>query len=144
MRYERADLASFELTSGMVDLVVSSLALHYVGDLDDLIARVSRWLVPGGQFIFSIEHPVITAPREPAGAVLTDYADERPRQRTWFVDGVVKYHRTLGSILAMARRHGFELLAVDEPLPTAAQIQAHPHLASHRHRPPLLLVSARR
>ncbi|WP_433013687.1 class I SAM-dependent methyltransferase [Kribbella sp. CA-294648] len=140
VRYERADLADFDLSSASVDLVVSSLALHYVEDFGGLVGRVADWLVAGGWFVFSVEHPVVTAPL--VEGPLDDYADEGPRQRTWFVDGVVKYHRTLGATLATLQQHGFSLHAVQEPLPTEAQVAAHPHLAIHRRRPPLLLVSA--
>jgi trans-aconitate methyltransferase len=142
VRYVRADLADFDLVEASAELVVSSLALHYVEDFDALTERVGRWLAEGGWFVFSMEHPVRTAPFE-EGA-LDNYADEGPRQRTWFVENVVKYHRTLGSLLKALQRHGFTLEAVDEPLPTEAQVHAHPHLAVHRRRPPLLLVAARR
>lgn len=140
VRHQRADLADFDLPAASVDLVVSSLALHYVEDFDGLVGRVAAWLVAGGWFVFSVEHPVVTAPL--AEGTLDDYADEGPRQRTWFVDGVVKYHRTLGTTLATLQRHGFSLQAVQEPLPTQVQAAAHPHLAIHRRRPPLLLVAA--
>ena len=142
VRYLRADLADFALPPGSADLVVSSLALHYVEDFEGLVARVARWLTPGGLFAFTIEHPVVTAPLVAADCVVDDYAGEGPRQRTWFVDGVIKYHRTIGTILAALRRHGFQLEVVDDPLPTAEQVERSPHLAVHRRRPPLLLVSA--
>ncbi|MEU4390677.1 class I SAM-dependent methyltransferase [Kribbella sp. NPDC023855] len=141
VRYQRADLADFELPAASVDLVVSSLALHYVEDFEELVGRVAAWLVPSGWFVFSVEHPVVTAPL--VEGTLDDYADEGPRQRTWFGRPVVKYHRTLATTLATLQRHGFSLQAVQEPLPTEAQVAAHPHLAIHRRRPPLLLVSAR-
>ena len=142
VRYVQTDIAVFDLPAGSVDLVVSSLALHYVEDFDGLVARIARWLSSGGQFVFSIEHPVITAPLEAADLVIDDYFDEGLRQRSWFVDGVQKYHRTVSSLLMTLRRHGFSLLAVEEPQPTAIQVETHPHLAIHRRRPPLLLVSA--
>lgn len=85
VRYVRADLADFDLAAGSVELVVSSLALHYVEDFDALCRRVASWLTSGGQFLFSVEHPVLTAPL--VEGTLDDYADEGPRQRSWFVDG---------------------------------------------------------
>jgi len=141
--YVRSDLADFDLAPGTVDLVVSSLALHYVEDLEGLVARIRSWLSPGRRLVFSVEHPIITAPLEPSDGGVDDYADEGPRQRSWFVDGVVKYHRTIGSTLATLQRQGFALEAVEEPQPTEVQIRHYPHLAVHRRRPPLLLVSAR-
>ena len=144
VQYVRADLEHFNLPPGFADLVVSSMALHYVADFDGLVRRVARWLAGGGAFVFTVEHPVVTAPVVAADCVVDDYADEGRRERTWFVEGVVKYHRTIGTILGVLRRHGFRLELVDEPLPTVEQVAAHPHLVVHRRRPPVLLVSASR
>ena len=46
------------------DLVFSSLALHYVRDFAGVCRNVARMLVPGGSFVFSVEHPVFTARAE--------------------------------------------------------------------------------
>ncbi|MEV0795257.1 class I SAM-dependent methyltransferase [Kribbella sp. NPDC050459] len=143
VRYQCADLADFDVPQDSADLVVSSMALHYVEDFDALAARVARWLVPGGAFVFTTEHPVMTAPRVAADCVVDDYADEGRRERTWFVEGVVKYHRTIGTVVATLHRHGLRVERVDEPVPTPGQVAARPSLAIHRRRPPILLVSAR-
>src|SRR4030095_12595103 len=39
------------------DLVVSSLALHYVDDYAGLIERIASWLGPGGGVVYSIAAP---------------------------------------------------------------------------------------
>ncbi|GAA1537432.1 class I SAM-dependent methyltransferase [Kribbella lupini] len=144
IRYLQADLAQLDLPGASLDLVVSSLALHYVEDFAGLVGRIARWLVPGGQFVFSVEHPVVTAPLEASAQVIDDYADEGRRQRNWFVDGVVKYHRTIGSIVEALLAAGFSIEALREPQPSLDQVERKPHLAVHRRRPPLLLISARR
>jgi ubiquinone/menaquinone biosynthesis C-methylase UbiE len=48
-----ADLTDFDLPPGSVDLVVSSYALHHLLDPDKrvLVARVARWLRPGGRLV---------------------------------------------------------------------------------------------
>ena len=45
----------------MWDCVISNLALHYIGNLENIFQKVYRTLEPGGAFIFNIEHPVFTA-----------------------------------------------------------------------------------
>ena len=85
----------------------------------------------------------MTAPVRATDCVVDDYADEGRRERSWFGEGVVKYHRTIGSIVATLRRHGFQLELIDEPLPAPEQVAAHPNLAIHRRRPPILLVAGR-
>lgn len=141
--YRQEDLARLDFPDASLDLVVSSMALHYVEDFAGLVGRVARWLVPGGRFVFSVEHPVVTAPLEASDGLVDDYADEGRRQRTWFVDGVVKFHRTVGSTVEALLAAGFAVEALREPQPSLGQVEAKPHLAVHRRRPPLLVISAR-
>ncbi len=151
--YERADLEMLELPAGSFDLAYSSLALHYIANLDRLIATVSRAVVPGGAFVFSIEHPLLTAPTvqewlpHPAGHTiwpLDSYLDEGSRTRDWLASGVIKQHRTLATYLNTLVRHGFVIRHVEEWGPSAADLAAHPEWAKDHQRPPFLLVSARR
>jgi SAM-dependent methyltransferase len=57
----RATIETWHYPRQQFDLVASRLALHYVEDINALFARVFHALVPGGRFIFSVEHPVITS-----------------------------------------------------------------------------------
>jgi ubiquinone/menaquinone biosynthesis C-methylase UbiE len=43
------------------DLVLSCLALHYIEDINSIFHRIFAWLKPGGYFIFSVEHPIVTS-----------------------------------------------------------------------------------
>jgi ubiquinone/menaquinone biosynthesis C-methylase UbiE len=67
--YTRATTERLELLPDSFDLVYSSLALHYVERLDRLMAIVYRSLAPGGSLVFSVEHPICTAPVEPGWSV---------------------------------------------------------------------------
>ena len=44
---------------------LSSLALHYIENLAGLLAGLHAALAPGGNLVFSVEHPTVTAPRHP-------------------------------------------------------------------------------
>lgn len=151
--YERADLERLALSVRSFDLVYSSLALHYVENLRALIESVHRTLVPGGHLVISVEHPIYTAPNRPGWIKdssggdtwpLDRYLDEGPRSTDWLAKGVVKQHRTVGTYLNLLLEQGFTLSRVVEWGPTDAQIAQHPEWAPERHRPPFLLVSARR
>ena len=63
--YARADMERLELSPASFDLVYSSLALHYIANLDGLLSEVHRSLVEGGSLVFSVEHPIYTAPTDP-------------------------------------------------------------------------------
>jgi ubiquinone/menaquinone biosynthesis C-methylase UbiE len=150
--YARADMERLELEPVSFDLIYSSLALHYVEHLRELLAQVHRGLVPGGWLVFSAEHPVFTAPVEPGWSVtaagrktwaLDDYLEEGPRSTDWLTKGVIKQHRTVATYLNMLLGLGFTLTRVAEWGPTPEQVATKPTWADERRRPPFLLVSAR-
>jgi len=148
--YERADLEQLALPPAAFDLAYSSLALHYLEDAGRLFATVYRALVPGGQFVFSTEHPVFMAPSRQGWAKDADgrriwpldhYAVEGPRVTDWLAKGVVKYHRTLATTLNLLIGAGFVIDRVEEFAPTPQQIQEQPALQEELDRPMFLLVS---
>lgn len=150
--YQQGDIEQLQLADASFDLVYSSLALHYVESFDAVCATVQRLLTPGGHFVFSVEHPIFTAPSnpgwqtDPGGATvwpLNDYLREGPRVTEWITPGVVKQHRTIASYVNRLLAHGFQLTHLDEWGPDVAQIAAHPEWADEVHRPPFLLVGAR-
>jgi ubiquinone/menaquinone biosynthesis C-methylase UbiE len=151
--YIRADMEQLELQPGWFDVVYSSLALHYVENLSGLLSQAYRSLVPGGRFVFSVEHPIFTAPSEPSWSLnatgrkiwqVDGYLDEGPRSTNWLAKGVIKQHRTLATYINMLIRSGFVISHVEEWSPTEEQIAAQPNWADERQRPPFLLVSATR
>lgn len=151
--YERADLDTLVLPPQSFDFAYSSLAFHYIEDLARLLASVHAALVPGGRLVFSIEHPVFMAPREPGWRIdaqgrrswpLDSYQMEGPRTTNWLAEGVVKQHRTMGTLLNTLLKTGFRIEHVQEWGPSDAQVAALPSLAEERERPMMLLVAASR
>ena len=97
--------------------------------------------MPGGRLVFSVEHPIYTAPARPGWSVdaagrktwpVDGYLDEGPRVTDWLAKGVVKQHRTVGDLPQPAAPLGFALSHVEEWGPTADQISAHPEWADER------------
>jgi SAM-dependent methyltransferase len=151
--YIRADMERLELPRAAFELAYSSLALHYVEKLDRLISAVHASLAPGGSFVFSVEHPIFTAPSEPGWFTnsvgrktwpLDSYLEEGLRSTDWLAKGVIKQHRTLATYVNMLIRLGFVIRHVEEWGPTQEQIAATPSWAGERQRPPFLLIAARR
>ena len=151
VRYRQHDIETLDLAADSADRVVSSLAMHYVRDYPGLIERIARWLRPGGQLVFSIEHPVCTA-MNPMTSWLTTggatvwpvdhYAEETARAQEWLGRTVLKYHRRLATIVSAILTAGLTLTGLDEPWPDDDALTRQPDLAQHRRRPPLLLVAA--
>jgi len=151
--YRNADMEKLDLPANSFNLVYSSLALHYVGNLNGLMLQVDRSLVRGGRLVFSVEHPIFTAPSDPnwspnaAGRNIwpvDGYLDEGPRSTNWLAQGVIKQHRTLATYINMLIGLGFSILYIEEWGPTEEQIVAQPNWADEQQRPPFLLVAARR
>jgi len=127
--------------------------LHYVNDLASLFAAVHRAVVPGGRFVFSIEHPIYMAPAKPGWTtdangrkswLLNQYFAEGPRVTDWLAPGVVKYHRTIATTLTLLQRAGFTLRSIEEFCPTAGQVAAQPDLAQELERPIFVMIAANR
>src|SRR5262245_59214249 len=151
--YRRADLETLELSPAAFDVVYSSLTLHYLEHLDRLIGEIHRALGSGGRLIFSVEHPIYTAPEQPGWSTdaagrqtwpVDHYLEEGPRSTDWLTKGVIKQHRTIGTYLGLLLQHGFTITHVEEWGPSKAQVAAKPNWALERQRPAFLLVGARR
>jgi len=152
IRYERADMDALTLEPQRHSLVYSSLAFHYLSRLDALMAQIAGALVPGGRLVFSVEHPMFTAPVEP-GWIAQDgrqrwpvdsYLKEGPRTTNWLAPGVIKQHRTVATYLNLLIASGLRPFHVEEWGPSDGQLAALPALAIERERPTFLLLGAER
>ena len=136
------------------DVVISSLALHYVEDFEGVIKNVYAMLNDGGVFIFSQENPLCTChsggnrwTRDEKGNKLymnlADYGIEGERESVWFIDNVKKYHRTFSSIVNSLIEAGFCIEKMIEPLPTEELLEKYPNYADLFHKPDFLLIKAK-
>lgn len=151
--YRIADLETLELPEAAFDLVYSALTFHYVEDFGRLTRMIHNALVPGGDLVFTIEHPIFMAAAHPHWIAAEDgrktwpvngYSMEGERRTDWFARGVLKYHRTLGTTLNTLIDSGFTLRRIEEFAPTHEQIEQWPDLAEELERPMMLLVSAQK
>ncbi|MBC5580797.1 class I SAM-dependent methyltransferase [Anaerofilum sp. BX8] len=152
VRYLRAAMEDVEFPDGSFDVVLSSLALHYVGSFEAVVQKVNRFLKPGGSFVFSAEHPVFTAcgPQDwlydAEGKIVCfpvdNYYYEGRRTAHFLGEEVVKYHRTLTTYLNGLLAGGFELKSVVEPQPPQRLLDTVPGMRDELRRPMMLIVSA--
>ena len=138
------------------DLIYSSLAFHYVEDFDSFAKSMYNCLTDGGQLLFSQEHPIITATVDGKGHfnkdkngnrisyTFSDYHRTGKRVTTWYVDGVVKYHRTFSDIINALANAGFVIEQVVEPLPEQWAIEKLPTMAKEYIKPNFLIIKARK
>jgi len=142
--YAQVDLDELVLERGAFDLAYSSLTLHYLADLPRFLGVVHDGLAPGGAFVFSAEHPILTAPSHPdfvdgpTGRVwpLDGYLDEGPFTTDWLAEGVRKQHRTIATYVNDLVAAGFTVDRLEEWSPSAAPVEAKTEWADEHHRPP--------
>jgi SAM-dependent methyltransferase len=125
IEYRRSAIEDLRFDSECFDLVISSLALHYIEDFDAICRKVFAWLTDGGSFVFSVEHPIFTAHDKqewyigPTGERLhwpvDSYFEEGIRRTQWLADNVVKYHRTITSYVNRLIDSGFTIANLQEP-----------------------------
>jgi 2-polyprenyl-3-methyl-5-hydroxy-6-metoxy-1,4-benzoquinol methylase len=150
-----AAMEEVEFPPDRFDLVVSSLAFHYVADYAALCRRIARWLAPGGALVFSTEHPVYLSRAttegwlgddqgQPRAWALSRYGDEGLREEHWLAEGVQKYHRMVSTLLNGLIDAGLTIERVVEPMPDEAMLQRHPDWRIESNRPFLLLLRAAR
>ena len=149
--YARGNLDELVLEARGADLIVSSMAFHYIEDFGRLATMLFEALTPGGSLVFSVEHPIYAARAEPEWVTaadgrkafaIADYGIEGKKVTNWIVDGVVKYHRTIGTMLNTLTGAGFAYGAVTEWAPSEEQLAAHPDWRdTELTRPMFLLMS---
>ncbi len=138
------------------DFIYSSLAFHYVEDFDAFAKDMYSVLNAGGQLLFSQEHPIITATLDGAGHfnkdengkkisyTFSNYNQPGERKIHWYVDGVVKHHRTLSGIINALAKAGFIIEEICEPVPEEWAIEKLPTIVKEYIKPNFLIVNAKK
>lgn len=155
IEYMQMPIEDLDRLDGSFDVVVSSLAFHYVEDFPAVVKKIRDKMNAGGLFVFSQEHPLTTAygggdrwTKDEDGnklyVNLSDYGREGERESTWFVDGIRKYHRMFSTIVNTLTDAGFTIERVIEPLPDDDLLRRYPAHKDLFHKPDFLLIKARR
>ena len=151
--YMRTAMEDLEFPWHSFDIVLSSLAFHYVKDFPSLTGKIYKWLRPGGIFLFSVEHPVFTAYGSQdwyyneKGEILhfpvDNYYYEGKREAVFLGEKVIKYHRTLTTYIDTLLKTGFTLESLVEPAPPENMLDL-PGMEDEMRRPMMLLVRAKK
>lgn len=151
IEYRCIAMEDLQLPEQEFDVVLSSLALHYIRDFDPLVQNIGSWLKKGGSFIFSAEHPVFTAYGtqdwyyDTEGNLLhfpvDNYFYEGKREAVFLGEQVIKYHRTLTTWLNTLLDNGFTIRHIIEPMPPEDMMHIL-GMKDEMRRPMMLIVSA--
>lgn len=151
--YLNMPMEDLDKIDGKFDLIVSSLAIHYVEDFGGLVKNIYDLLNPGGLFVYSQENPINTChstgerwTRDENGKKLyvnlRNYGVEGEHESVWFVDNVKKYHRMFSTIVNTLASSGFVIEKMIEPLPDDEILAKYPDQEDLFHKPDFLLIRA--
>lgn len=154
VEYIQMPIEDINFEADSFDVVISSLAFHYVKSFENICKKVNNCLVKGGEFIFSAEHPVFTAQGredwyyDESGNILhwpvDSYYLEGKRESVFLGEKVVKYHKTLTTYLNTLLKTGFEITGIVEAQPSEEMLKIIPEMKDELRRPMMLLVSAKK
>ncbi|MDL2249001.1 class I SAM-dependent methyltransferase, partial [Tyzzerella sp. OttesenSCG-928-J15] len=151
--YRQISMEDIDYPDESFDIILSSLALHYVKDLQDVFKNAARMLKPDGLFIFSAEHPVFTAEGSQSWHVDADgqimhwpvdrYFDEGERSAVFLGSNVVKYHHTITTYINGLIDAGFIINRLVEPMPPENMLDDD-GMKNELRRPMMILFSAKK
>ena len=137
------------------DIVVSSLAFHYVSDFDKLLKDIHDLLNKNGYLIFSQEHPISSCIiydnkleskhidiNDKKYTLISDYNKEGLRIHHWNNCNVNKYYRNFSTIINSLIRNGFIIDELNECKPTQEMINKNPKYINQYDCPYFLFVKA--
>lgn len=152
--YIQKPMEDTDFEPGSFDVVLSSLAIHYIPSFEAIAEKVYGFLACGGDFVFSAEHPVFTSEGsqdwyyDENGKILhfpvDRYFDEGLRNTRFLNEEIIKYHRTLTTYIQTLLDCGFIITGVREPKPPEYLLKIYPSMAEEFRRPMMLIISARK
>lgn len=150
--YIKMPIEDINFSDSQFDIVISSLAFHYIESFDTICKKVYGCLKPGGSFVFSVEHPIFTSRNEQDWYyddrgnrlhwAVDNYQSEGLRETTFLTENVIKYHRTFSTYINDLINAGFSIRTVKEPIPSEEMLKCIPEMKDELRRPMFLIISA--
>ncbi|MGM7722558.1 class I SAM-dependent methyltransferase [Metabacillus sp. Hm71] len=150
--YIQLPIEDIDFSEAFFDVVISSLAFHYIESFEPICKKVYECLKPNGSFVFSVEHPIFTSRDEQDWYydeqgnrlhwAIDHYQSEGIRKTTFLTEDVMKYHRTLSTYVNTLINAGFRINAVKEPTPSDEMLKKYPDMKDELRRPMFLMISA--
>ncbi|MCP3991475.1 MAG: class I SAM-dependent methyltransferase [Actinomycetia bacterium] len=151
--YVRAEAVALPLADASFEGAVACLVFEHIDDIDGALAEVNRVLVPGGRFVFLLNHPLLQTP----GSGWIDDQIIEPPEQYWRVgpylpeaetieevhkDVFIRFlHRPLSRYVNAAVGAGLMLSSMDEPPPPPGFLDQDSHYRDAATIPRLLVLT---
>ncbi|MFJ9462329.1 class I SAM-dependent methyltransferase [Viridibacillus arvi] len=150
--YIQESIEDIQFSDAQFDIVISSLAFHYIQSFNTICQKVYDYLEDGGAFVFSVEHPIFTSRSEQDWYVdqegnrlhwpVDNYQFEGLRETSFLNESVQKYHRTISTYMNDLINAGFSISAVKESTPSEEMLKNIPEMHDENRRPMFLMIAA--
>ncbi|EYQ98654.1 hypothetical protein W284_02224 [Staphylococcus aureus DAR3163] len=150
--YVKAPIEDFAFSESQFDVVISSLAFHYIESFKSICEKVYDSLRSGGSFVFSVEHPIFTSRKEQDWYYdehgnrlhwpVDNYQKEGMREALFLNENVIKYHRIISTYMNDLIDAGFIISTVKESFPSDEMLKNDTQMEDENRRPMFLMISA--
>jgi SAM-dependent methyltransferase len=127
IEYKQLPIEDVSFGNESFDVVIGSLAFLYIEDLTAVFGKVNQYLKKNRRFVFSMEHPIFTSQgkqdwvKDENGNLLhwpvDHYVVEGKRNTAFLGHHVIKYRRTIQTIINSLIVSSFGILQITEPQP---------------------------
>lgn len=158
IEYKQIAMEDISKINNKFDLVISSLAFHYIEDYDKLLKDIYNLLNDDGILIFSQEHPISTGTilnketnyksKHKIGdkeyKLVSDYNNEGTRNVNWLGSNYTKYHRNISTLINTLLDNKFKLLKIVEPLADSEKIHLNYKYLNQTNMPYFIIIKAKK
>jgi SAM-dependent methyltransferase len=157
IEYKIIPMEEIEKINKKFDLVVSSLAFHYIENFDKLIKDIYNLLNENGYLIFSQEHPITSCIiydnnleskhidiNNKRYTLIKDYNREGMRIHHWNNCDVKKYYRNISTIINTLVKNNFVIEELNECKPTDEMIEKNQKYINQFDAPYFLFIKAKK
>ena len=156
--YKNISMENISLLKDKFDVIISSLAFHYIEDYDKLLKDIYKLLNKKGLLIFSQEHPLSTGTilneacnfksKLKLGGkeykLLSDYNINGPREMNWLGGTYTKYHRNISCLINGLINNNYKLCKIVEPIASEENVKKNPKYKNQLNMPYFMIIVAQK
>ena len=155
VEYKQLPMEDINKIDRKFDIVISSLAFHYIENYEKLIEDIYNILESDGVLLFSQEHPLVLCINYDDGIennkieingkkyrLVADYNNNGLREIPWYNIKVKKYYRNFSVIINTLIKKGFIIDEINECEPNEEMVKKNPKFKNQYDSPYFLFIKA--